>query len=332
MKKKTILTGDRPTGKLHLGHYVGSLKSRLELQHTYDQYVMVADVQALTDNFDNPQRVTQHVYEVVKDYLAVGLDPSKTTFFIQSQVPEIAELTVYYLNLVTLGRLERNPTVKTEIRQKQFGESIPTGFLCYPISQAADISIFRADTVPVGQDQAPMVELTNEIVRRFNRIYQTKCLQECEIYLSHAPRLVGIDGKAKASKSLGNVIYLSEEPEDLKKKVFQMYTDPDHVNIHDSGKVENNVVFAYLDAFHHDKEEIASLKAHYRKGGLGDVKLKKILDKTLQDLIAPIRERRAQVSDEEVITLLQEGTKKARTKAQNTMEKVRDAIGVNYFG
>lgn len=331
MKKKTILTGDRPTGKLHLGHYVGSLKSRLELQDSHEQYVMLADVQALTDNFDDPQRVIRHVYEVAKDYLAIGLDPSKTTFFIQSQVPEIAELTIYYLNLVTLGRLERNPTVKTEIRQKQFGESIPTGFLCYPISQAADISIFQADTVPVGDDQAPMVELTNEIVRKFNRIYNTNCLKECEIYLSHAPRLVGIDGKGKASKSLGNVIYLSEEAEELRKKVFQMYTDPDHVNINDPGKVEGNVVFTYLDAFHPDQEEVASLKAHYKKGGLGDVRLKKILYNTLQDLVTPMRARRAEISDSEVKEVLQEGTRKARATAQATMEKVRDAIGINYF-
>lgn len=329
--KKIILTGDRPTGKLHLGHYIGSLKNRIALQERCDQYVMIADVQALTDNFDNPQRVTKHVYEVAKDYLAIGLDPSKTTFFIQSQIPELTELTIYYLNLVTLGRLERNPTVKTEIGQRKFGDSIPTGFLCYPISQAADISLFQADIVPVGEDQAPMVELTNEIVRKFKRIYQTNCLKECKIHLSHTPRLVGIDGKAKASKSLGNVIYLSESQEELKRKVFQMYTDPHHINIHDPGQVEGNVVFAYLDAFDPHPEEVAELKAHYQRGGLGDVKLKKRLHEILETLIAPIRERRAQISDEEVKEILHQGTKKARSVAQATMEKVRDTIGLNYF-
>ncbi|MEM7361480.1 MAG: tryptophan--tRNA ligase [Bacteroidota bacterium] len=331
MNKKTILTGDRPSGKLHLGHYIGSLKSRLTLQESCNQYVMIADVQALTDNFDCPQRVTEHVYEVAKDYIAIGLDPEKTTFFIQSQIPEIAELTMYYLNLVSVGRLERNPTVKTEIRQKNFGESIPTGFFTYPINQAADISIFKADLVPVGQDQAPMIELTNEIVRRFNRIYQTDCLKTCELHLSTTPRLVGIDGKAKASKSLGNVIYLSDSAEEIKKKVFRMYTDPDHVRVSDPGKVEGNVVFTYLDAFHPAKEEVAELKAHYQRGGLGDMTLKKLLNTTLQNLLAPIRQRRENIHQDHIQKMLKQGTQKARQHAQETMKEVRKAIGLTYF-
>ena len=331
MIKKTILTGDRPSGKLHLGHYIGSLKSRLDLQESCDQYVMIADVQALTDNFDLAQRVTEHVYEVAKDYLAIGLDPEKTTFFIQSQVPQIAELTIYYLNLVSVGRLERNPTVKTEIRQKDFGERVPTGFFTYPISQAADISIFKADLVPVGKDQAPMIELTNDIVRRFNRIYETDSLKTCDIYLSTTPRLIGIDGKAKASKSLDNVIYLSDTAEAIQKKVFRMYTDPDHVRVSDPGKVEGNVVFAYLDAFHPQAEEVAELKAHYQKGGLGDMTLKKRLNDTLQELLAPIRQRRKSIRSQDVQEMLRQGTARARQRAQKTIEQVREAIGLNYF-
>ena len=254
--KKRILTGDRPTGPLHLGHYVGSLQNRVRLQDQYDQYVMIADVQALTDNFDNPQKITSNVFELIKDYIAVGIDPDQTSIFIQSQIPEIAELTIYYLNLVSLGRLERNPTVKMEIAQKGYGDSIPAGFFCYPVNQAADISIFRAEIVPVGEDQVPMIEQTNEIVRRFNRIYGGEYLKECQALLSSFPRLVGIDGKAKASKSLNNAIFLSDLEEDIKKKILQMYTDPDHLKVSDPGKVEGNVCFAYLDIFHPDKEEV----------------------------------------------------------------------------
>jgi len=239
--KKIILTGDRPSGCLHLGHYVGSLKNRVLLQDSYEQYVMIADVQALTDNFENPQKITQNVYEVAKDYLSVGLDPQKTTILIQSQIPQIAELTIYFLNLVSLGRLERNPTVKSEIAQKGYDDSIPAGFFCYPVSQAADITIFGAELVPVGDDQIPMIEQTNEIVRKFNRIYNTDCLKECKAYLSPSSRLVGIDGKAKASKSLGNAIYLSDSSEEVKRKVFQMYTDPNHIKLSDPGQVEGNV-------------------------------------------------------------------------------------------
>ena len=329
--KKTILTGDRPSGRLHLGHYVGSLESRVRLQDNFEQYVMIADVQALTDNFEHPEKITHSVYEVAKDYLAVGIDPEKTTIFIQSQIPEIAELTLYFLNLVTIGRLERNPTVKTEIQQKGYESSLPAGFFCYPVNQAADISIFQAELVPVGDDQIPMIEQTNEIVRKFNRIYKTSCLKECQAYLSHAPRLVGIDGKSKASKSLNNAIYLSDSPAEIKQKVFQMFTDPDHLRVSDPGKIEGNAVFAYLDAFHHDKEEVASLKAHYQRGGLGDVVIKNILNKSLQDLLEPMRERRDQCKQEDIRNMLYSGTNKALKVARNTIEQVRGAIGINYF-
>jgi len=329
--KKTILTGDRPSGRLHLGHYVGSLHSRVKLQDSFEQYVMIADVQALTDNFEHPEKITQSVYEVAKDYLAVGIDPDKTTVFIQSQIPEITELTIYFLNLVTIGRLERNPTVKTEIQQKGFESSLPAGFFCYPVNQAADISIFQAELVPVGDDQIPMIEQTNEIVRKFNRIYNTSCLKECQAYLSHASRLVGIDGKSKASKSLNNAIYLSDSAVEIKQKVFQMFTDPDHLRVSDPGKIEGNAVFAYLDAFHPDKAEVASLKEHYRRGGLGDVVIKNILNKTLQDLLSPMRDRRDSYKQEDIKEMLYVGTQKARKIAINTIEQVRSAIGINYF-
>lgn len=329
--KKRILTGDRPSGKLHLGHYVGSLRNRVFLQDNYEQYVMIADVQALTDNFENPQKITNSVFEVVKDYISVGIDPSKTNILIQSQIPQIGELTVYYLNLVSLGRLERNPTVKSEIQQKGYGESIPAGFFCYPVSQAADITIFQAELVPVGDDQIPMIEQTNEIVRRFNRIYDTNCLKECSYLLSESSRLVGIDGKAKASKSLGNAIYLSDTAEDIKKKVFQMYTDPDHIKISDPGKVEGNVVFTYLDAFHEDKEEVDELKRHYQKGGLGDMTIKKILNQTLQNSLAPIRERREFITNTEIREIVSAGTQNAYKVAEETMEKVRESIGLKYY-
>ena len=328
---KIILTGDRPTGPLHLGHYIGSLKSRLDLEDNYEQYVMIADIQALTDNFDNTEKITQNVYEVAKDYLAIGLDPTKTTLFIQSQIPEISELTTYYLNLVTLNRLQRNPTVKTEIAQKKFGQSIPTGFLCYPISQAADITLFNADLVPVGDDQLPMIEMTNEIVRKFNRLYNTNCLRICQVYLSNTPRLPGIDGKAKASKSLNNAIYLSETAETLKQKVFQMYTDPQHIHINDPGQVAGNVVFSYLDAFHPNLAEVANLKADYEKGGLGDVTIKKILFQSLNQFLTPIREKRKTYDKKKIKEMLYQGTQKARKRAKNTIQEVRNAIGINYF-
>ena len=329
--KKRILTGDRPTGRLHLGHYVGSLQSRVMLQHEYDQYIMIADVQALTDNFENPKKITENVFEVAKDYLSVGIDPSQTTIFVQSQIPEIGELTVYYLNLVTVGRLERNPTVKSEIQQKGYNDSIPAGFLCYPVSQAADITIFQAELVPVGDDQVPMIEQTNEIVRRFNRIYDSECLKECNAILSNTPRLVGIDGKAKASKSLGNAISLSDTQEEIKQKIFQMFTDPAHLKISDPGQVEGNVVFTYLDIFHPDKEEVESLKAHYRRGGLGDMTIKNILNNSIQDLLKDIREKRETIKQKDVQEILYHGSAKASQRAKLTMEEVREAIGVKYF-
>ncbi len=329
--KKVILTGDRPTGKLHLGHYVGSLLNRILLQDTYNQYVMIADVQALTDNFERPKKIIENVYEVARDYLSVGLDSQKTTFFIQSQIPEITELTLYYLNLVTLGRLERNPTVKAEIHQKKYEDSIPAGFFCYPVNQAADITIFKADLVPVGHDQIPMVEQTNEIVRKFNRIYNTTCLKEAKVLLGDTSRLVGIDGKSKASKSLGNALFLSDTPEEIKNKVFAMFTDPTHIRLSDPGHVEGNVVFTYLDAFYKDKEELAALKAHYERGGLGDTTLKNLLNETLQNLLAPFREKRESLQTKDLKEILSSGTKEARKVAQETMLEVREAIGLNYF-
>lgn len=329
--KKVVLTGDRPTGPLHLGHYIGSLTNRLHLQDTHDQYIMIADVQALTDNFETPDKITRHVMEVAYDYLSVGLDPLKTTFFIQSHIPAIAELTVYYLNLVTLGRLERNPTVKTEIQQKGYNDSIPAGFFCYPVSQAADITILNAEVVPVGQDQVPMIEQTNEIVRKFNRIYKTDCLKECAPLLSKTSRLTGIDGKAKASKSLNNAIFLTDSESQIKEKVFQMFTDPDHLKVSDPGRVEGNVVFTYLDAFHNDEAEVLDLKRHYEKGGLGDVTIKNILNTTLQTLLEPIRYQRQTLKEKEVKDILNEGTKKTQQIAAETIKAVRQAIGLNYF-
>ncbi len=330
--KKIILTGDRPSGCLHLGHYIGSLQNRVSLQHEYKQYVMIADIQALTDNFEHPQKIKENVYEVAKDYLCIGIDPEQTTIFIQSQIPEIAELTLYYLNLVTVSRLERNPTVKTEIKQKGFNSSIPAGFFCYPVSQAADITIFKAELVPVGEYQIPMIEQTNEIVRSFNRIYNVELLKECKAFLSKSPRLVGVDGKAKASKSLGNAINISDSADEIKRKVFQMYTDPEHIKITDPGKVEGNVVFTYLDAFHTNKDEVADLKAQYEKGGLGDQTIKKILNETLQNLLGPMREKREAIKKEDIDAMLFKGTTAARKVAQSTIEEVREVMSLNYFG
>ena len=292
MTKKIILTGDRPTGKLHIGHYVGSLKNRVELQNTglYDSYIMIADQQALTDNAKDPQKIINSVMEVTLDYLSVGLDPDKTNIFIQSQIPELAELTAYYLNLVTVARLNRNPTVKDEIKQKGFGEGIPAGFFVYPVSQAADITAFKADLVPVGNDQKPMIEQTREIVRSFNNTYGEVLVEPEGMYPEGVEgRMPGIDGKAKMSKSLGNAIYLSDDSETVKKKVMSMYTDPNHIRVEDPGCVENNTVFTYLDAFYKDKEHLEELKAHYRRGGLGDVKLKRLLIDVLEEELAPIR-------------------------------------------
>lgn len=330
--KKRILTGDRPTGKMHLGHYVGSLKNRVKLQDSYDQFVMIADVQALTDNFDNPQKVHDNVKEVLLDYLAVGIDPKKTTILIQSMIPEIAELTVFYLNLVTLERVLRNPTVKDEIKQKGFGKNIPAGFAMYPISQAADITAFNADLVPVGEDQLPMIEQTREIVRKFNSLYG-EVFVEPEPLLGEVKRLPGIDGNAKMGKSLGNAIYLSDGEEELKKKVMSMYTDPTRIHPTDPGKVEGNPVFIYHDVFNPNKEEVEGLKERYKTGKVGDVEVKEKLFIALNEFLKPIREKRKEFEkdDELLDKILTEGTAKAREAARETMKKVKHAMKIDYF-
>ena len=344
---KIILTGDRPTGRLHVGHYGGSLRQRVQLQNSgaYDKvYIMIADAQALTDNAEHPEKVRKNIIEVALDYLACGLDPAKSTLFIQSMVPQLTELTFYYMNLVTVSRLQRTPTVKNEIKMRNFEASIPTGFFCYPISQAADITAFRATVVPVGEDQLPMLEQCKEIVHKFNSVYG-ETLVDPDIMLPQnnaCLRLPGIDGKAKMSKSLGNCIYLSDEPEDIKKKVMSMYTDPDHVRVEDPGKIEGNTVFTYLDAFS-TKEHFAKflpdyanldeLKAHYKRGGLGDVKVKKFLNNVLQDVLEPIRERRHYWEQRipEVYEILRAGSKEAEAAAAATLHDVREAMRINYF-
>ena len=328
-----ILTGDRPTGPLHLGHYVGTLKQRVELQEQYKQFVMLADVQALTDYYDRPQMVRENVLEVSLDYLAVGIDPSKTTIFIQSMLPQIAELTIFYLNLVTVNRLRRNPTVKEEIKQKGFGERLPAGFLMYPVSQAADITIVKSTLVPVGADQLPVVEQTNEIIRSFNRIYKADVFPEAKALVPKtAGRLPGTDGKAKMSKSLGNAIFLSDPADVVVKKVMSMYTDPDHVHVNDPGKIEGNVVFTFLDEFDLDKDEVAELKAHYQRGGLGDVKLKKRLIDVLNTFLDPIRTRRVEFAKDPgvVMKIVLDGTKKTYAVAEQTMRDVRKAMYLDY--
>ena len=344
---KIILTGDRPTGRLHVGHYVGSLRQRVQLQNSgaYDKvYIMIADAQALTDNAEHPEKVRKNIIEVALDYLACGLDPSKSTLFIQSMVPQLTELTFYYMNLVTVSRLQRNPTVKNEIKMRNFEASIPTGFFCYPISQAADITAFRATVVPVGEDQLPMLEQCKEIVHKFNSVYG-ETLVDPDIMLPQNDaclRLPGIDGKAKMSKSLGNCIYLSDEPEDIKKKVMSMYTDPDHVRVEDPGKIEGNTVFTYLDAFSTEEHfakflpdyaNLDELKAHYQRGGLGDVKVKKFLNNVLQDVLEPIRERRHYWEQRipEVYEILRAGSKEAEAAAAATLHDVREAMRINYF-
>lgn len=333
MNKTVILTGDRPTGPLHLGHYVGSLVNRIILQETCKQYVMIADAQALTDNYENPQKVKDNVFEVALDYLAVGIDPSKTVIFIQSMIPALAELTMYYLNLVTVSRLERNPTVKTEIKQKGYGESIPAGFLIYPVSQAADITAFKATLVPVGEDQVPMIEQTNEIVRMFNRIYHCSVLVEAAALVAKVARLPGIDGKGKMSKSLGNAIYLSDNMDSIKQKVKAMYTDPEHLRVTDPGKIEGNVVFAYLDAFDPNHDEVAALKERYQQGGLGDAVVKRRLMEVLEAFLTPIQERRRILAQDKayVMKLLREGTYKAEQVASQTLHEVKEVMCLNYF-
>lgn len=335
MKEKNIivLTGDRPTGPLHLGHYVGSLLNRVELQNTYKQFVMLADIQALTDNVDDPQKVRNNVCEVVLDYLAVGIDPKKTTVFLQSMIPEIAELAILYLNFVTLSRLKRNPTVKTEIQQKGYGDAVTVGFLTYPVHQAADITIFKGNLVPVGEDQLPMIEQTNEIVRAFNRTYGVDVLVEAQPLIARVARLPGIDGKAKMGKSLGNAIFLSDSADVVSKKVMQMYTDPDHVHVEDPGKIEGNTVFTYLDVFGADTATIAQMKEQYQKGGLGDVKVKRYLAEVLNTTLEPIRQRRAEYAQDPqaVMALIKTGTEHARDVAAQTMAEVRQALGLDYW-
>lgn len=344
---KIILTGDRPTGKLHLGHYVGSLRRRVELQNSgeYDKiYVMVADAQALTDNADNPEKIRQNIIEVALDYLSAGIDPEKTTIFIQSQVPELTELAFYYMNLVTVSRVQRNPTVKTEIKMRNFEASIPVGFFCYPVSQASDITAFRATTVPAGEDQEPMIELTREIVNRFNHVYGPT-LVEPEILLPEnavCMRLPGTDGKAKMSKSLGNCIYLSDTPKEVAKKVKSMYTDPLHLNISDPGHLEGNCPFIYLDAFCNDNDfskycpdyqSLQEMKDHYTRGGLGDGTVKKTLIAVLEETLAPIRERRHEFEKDipAVFDILKRGSEAAREVAAATLDDVRRAMKINYF-
>jgi len=346
-KEKIILTGDRPTGKLHIGHYVGSLKRRVELQNSglFDKtFIFIADAQALTDNVDNPEKVRQNVIEVALDYMAVGLDPTKSTIFIQSQIPELCELSFYYMNLVTVSRLQRNPTVKSEIQMRNFETSIPVGFFTYPISQAADITAFRATTVPVGEDQEPMLEQAREIVRRFNYLYG-ETLVEPEILLpdnAACLRLPGTDGKAKMSKSLGNCIYLSEEADEVQKKIMSMYTDPGHLRVQDPGKIEGNTVFTYLDAFcrpEHfglylpDYPNLEELKAHYQRGGLGDVKVKRFLNAIIQEELEPIRNRRKEFEKDipAIYEMLKKGCEVARSAAADTLSDVRKAMKINYF-
>ena len=332
-QRPIILTGDRPTGQLHLGHFVGSLRSRVGLQDSHHQHLLLADAQALTDNADNPDKVRNNILQVALDYLAVGIDPSKTTICVQSCLPALNELTMLYLNFVTVARLERNPTIKSEIQMRGFERDIPAGFLCYPVAQAADITAFKATVVPVGEDQIPMIEQTNEIVRRVNRQIGHDLLPECQALLSNVGRLPGFDGKAKMSKSLGNTIVLDATDKDIKKAVNAMYTDPNHLRIEDPGQVEGNVVFTYLDAFDTNKEELEELKAHYRRGGLGDGTVKKRLEGILKELIGPIRERRIELAKDPdyIMDILKQGTDKCRDITQQTLDEVKAGLGLFKF-
>jgi tryptophanyl-tRNA synthetase len=329
-QKPVILTGDRTTGPLHLGHYVGSLKNRVAMQETHRQFLLLADSQALTDNAQDPEKVRRNVVEVALDYLAVGIDPAKTTICVQSALPALATLTMLYLNFVTVARLERNPTIKDEIQARGFGRDIPAGFLCYPVAQAADITAFKATVVPVGEDQAPLIEQTNEIVRRINRQVGHGLLLEAKAMIPPVGRLPGIDGRAKMSKSQGNAIPLSAAPEEIREAVRRMYTDPGHLRAQDPGRVEGNIVFTYLDAFDEDKEAVVELKAHYRRGGLGDVTLKQRLDAILQHLLDPIRARRAGYARDlnSVLEVLREGTRTARAVTDATLHEVQSALGL----
>jgi tryptophanyl-tRNA synthetase len=330
MAKQRILTGDRPTGPLHLGHFVGSLQNRVALQDEYETFIMVADIQALTDNYDNPEKVRNNVYQVVQDNIAAGVDPEKVTFFIQSQIPQIAELTVLFMNLVSHNEVLKNPTVKTEIGEKGFGERTPFGFVAYPISQAADIQFLRADLVPVGRDQAPMLELADKIGERFNRTYKTDIFHKIQPKFGDIGRLVGTDGNAKMSKSLNNAIYLSDSPEEVKKKVMSMYTDPNRIRPTDPGTVEGNPVFIYHDAFNTNADEVNELKERYRAGTVGDVEVKQKLDVAINAFLEPIRTRREQYPLDKVKEIVTEGTKRALAEATVTMDMVREAVKINY--
>ncbi|WP_442970279.1 tryptophan--tRNA ligase [Roseovarius sp. CH_XMU1461] len=330
MNKPIILTGDRTTGPLHIGHYAGSLANRLLYQNSHDQFLLLADTQALTDNTHDPAKVRRSVIEIALDYLAVGIDPTRTTICLQSHLPALAELSMFYLNFVTVARLERNPTIKDEIRARGFGRDIPAGFLCYPAAQAADITAFKATVVPVGEDQAPLIEQTNEIVRRINATAGSTVLPEAQAIIPKAGRLPGIDGKAKMSKSGGNAIPLSASPDDIRAAVKAMFTDPNHLRIEDPGRVEGNVVFAYLDAFDPDQDELAQLKRQYERGGLGDGKIKARLEAILQDLLAPIRARRRQLSEDRgyILEVIKEGTERARARTEATKREVVSALGL----
>ena len=335
MQKENLLTGDRPTGKLHIGHYIGSLKKRVELQDQFNSFIMIADQQALTDNARNPEKIRNSLTEVVLDYLSVGIDPLKSNIFVQSQIPELNELTMHYLNLVTLSRLKRNPTVKNEMKEKKFGERVPAGFLIYPISQTADITAFKTSVVPVGEDQIPMIEQANEIVKTFNTTYNQNILYKSKALLPRNGfgRLPGTDGKAKMSKSLDNAIYLSDSPDTIRKKIMSMYTDPNHVHINDPGQIEGNTVFTYLDAFCSDTDQLLKLKNHYQKGGLGDVKIKNYLNEIIQSELEPIRNKRQDYQNnmDYVYDVLKKGSENARSIATDTLFDVRQAIGINYF-
>ncbi|MEB3767951.1 tryptophan--tRNA ligase [Acinetobacter sp. MD2] len=332
-QRPIILTGDRPTGQLHLGHFVGSLRSRVGLQDSHHQHILLADAQALTDNADNFEKVRRNILEVALDYLAVGIDPTKTTICVQSHLPALNELTMLYLNFVTVARLERNPTIKSEIQMRGFERDIPAGFLCYPVAQAADITAFKATVVPVGEDQIPMIEQTNEIVRRLNRQTNQAILPECKALLSNTGRLPGFDGKAKMSKSLGNTIVLNASDKDIKKAVNAMYTDPNHLRVEDPGQVEGNVVFTYLDAFDPNKEELEELKAHYRRGGLGDGTVKKRLEGVLKELISPIRDRRNELAKDPdyIMDVLKAGTDRCKIITQATLDEIKHGLGMFHF-
>lgn len=330
--KQRILTGDRPTGQLHLGHYVGSLQNRIALQHNHEQFVMIADAQALTDNYNHPEKIRSNIFEVMLDYLAVGIDPLKTTVFIQSQIPQLFELTFYFLNMVTYNRLKHNPTVKLEMQQKGMEETVTAGFMIYPVSQAADITLFSGELIPVGMDQMPILEQTNEIVRRFNATYHTAVLKEAKPILSDCPRLPGADGKSKMSKSLGNALPFSSSFKEIEEVVKKMYTDPEHLRVEDPGKVEGNVVFTYLDAFDPDKERVKELKNHYQKGGLGDMTLKRHLMQVLENFVAPIREKRERLKQNprRIMDILQEGTLRAKKEGEKKLEEIKDVMKISY--